>query len=72
VLPYFYFVQPLSTQYPFMMMTQVPNYQIPNYHLITDQSPPPSPYRTTTIRPAGVKTRLALVNWRVTYCPFSR
>ena len=68
-----YFVlQPLSTQYPSMMMTQVPNYQIPNYHPITDQSPPPSPYRTTTIRPAGVKTRLALVNWPVTYCPFSR
>ena len=68
-----YFVlQPLSTQHPFMMMTQVPNYQIPNYHPITDQSPPPSPYRTTTIRPAGVKTRLALVNSPVTYCPFSR
>ena len=72
-----YFVlQPLSTQYLSMMTQvpnyQIPNYQIPNYHPITDQSPPPSPYRTTTIRPAGVKTRLALVNWPVTYCPFSR
>ena len=67
----YFVVQPLSTQY-LSMMTQVPNYQIPNYHPITDQSPPPSPYRTTTIRPAGVKTRLALVNSPVTYCPFSR
>ena len=49
--------------------TQLPN---TNYHPITDQSPPPSPYRTTTIRPVGVKTRLALVNSPVTYCPFSR
>ena len=67
----YFVVQPLSTQY-LSMMTQVPNYQIPNYHPITDQSPPPSPYRTTTIRPVGVKTRRALVNSPVTYCPFSR